>query len=377
MMKQVYAVFLCLVYIVNSQAQSSGPNTGTTTVNETVAGSAGNWTSLGNSTSSDNAYVTGPVLPSNGDYTDRFKITGFGFAIPVTATIQGIEVRVERSVTGGSNINDYEIFLVKNGITQTATNLASSTTWPTTDATVVYGSPTNMWGNTWTPADINNTGFGFAISAKRFQTPTGNNRQPRIDLVTITVHWINPIPVILKDFKAQAVNENKVQLSWLTLTEINTDRFVVEHSTDGQYFSSKLSVAARGNSTTQQFYRLTDHTPVNGINFYRLKEIAISGETAIFETRGIHIGRGNITLLFFGNTSVSRIVLNDLPAFTGNLQLELFNMQGQRVLGKQVAVNDATLVGPLNLHNLTAGNYLLRWRAGEKTGSTTFTLMNQ
>jgi hypothetical protein len=38
--------------------------------------------------------------------------------------------------------------------------------WPTSDAVASYGSNIDLWGTTWTGADVNNARFGVALSAK-------------------------------------------------------------------------------------------------------------------------------------------------------------------------------------------------------------------
>ena len=48
--------------------------------------------------------------------------------------------------------------------TTTSTVFGSgSLTMPTSSSYIVFGSSTDLWGTTWTPADINNSNFGFSI----------------------------------------------------------------------------------------------------------------------------------------------------------------------------------------------------------------------
>jgi hypothetical protein len=96
---------------------------------------------------------------------------GFGFSIPTGATINGIvvtlQVRNYDAQGAGNAARDYIIKIVKNN---TITGTDKSTLAPITpDATFVnrtYGSSTDLWGETWTAADINNSNFGVAYSAE-------------------------------------------------------------------------------------------------------------------------------------------------------------------------------------------------------------------
>ena len=93
-------------------------------------------------------------------------MTNFGFNIPARATINGITATL---VTTGSN-NPYGgagIQLTKNGTTAVGTAPAASSGW--SSGSLVIGSSTNLWGTTWSAADINSANFGLLVQ------PSGQN----------------------------------------------------------------------------------------------------------------------------------------------------------------------------------------------------------
>jgi hypothetical protein len=65
--------------------------------------------------------------------------------------------------------------------------------WPATDAVVTYGGPTDLWGTTWIPADINSSRFGVSIAAQTF-SDFNSTLQARVDTVTIVVYYTPPAP---------------------------------------------------------------------------------------------------------------------------------------------------------------------------------------
>lgn len=93
------------------------------------------------------------------------KTTSYGFAIPSSATIIGIAVTIRRQNAGNVGpIQDGRIRLVKTGTIQ-ATDRSLGASWPISgviDAT--YGGPTDLWGGSWAPSDINNSGFGAVLA---------------------------------------------------------------------------------------------------------------------------------------------------------------------------------------------------------------------
>lgn len=86
----------------------------------------------------------------------------------------------------------------------------------------------------------------------------------------------SPLPVELVTFVGW--NEGDVnQLEWVTASEINNEMFVVERSVDAVDFMEIGSVPGNGTTDVEHTYNLTDETPVNGWNYYRLKQIDFDG----------------------------------------------------------------------------------------------------
>jgi hypothetical protein len=81
----------------------------------------------------------------------------------------------------GLNCSDARVRIVKGG-TIGSTDKASGSAWPGSDAYETYGSSSDLWGETWTDSDINDSGFGMAIAAS-------GTCEARIDHIEITVHY--------------------------------------------------------------------------------------------------------------------------------------------------------------------------------------------
>lgn len=76
------------------------------------------------------------------------------------------------------------------------------------------------------------------------------------------------LPVELVQFTAQP-SGSQVNLQWKTANEINTAKFIAEHSADGIVFTTLNVVAAAG--AGNNFYTTVDFKPYSGNNYYRLK----------------------------------------------------------------------------------------------------------
>lgn len=159
------------------QQVTAGPNDPGATFNDVTFGTVP-WTTPGNAVASDNAYAQ--ASPGGGN-TNYLHANNFNMQIPAPAVIDGIEVAVERRSISGS-IFDARVRIVKGGVVG-ATERASGATWPTTDTVVTYGGVGDLWGETWTAADVNANNFGVVISA------TDSLDTAAIDHVTMTVHY--------------------------------------------------------------------------------------------------------------------------------------------------------------------------------------------
>ncbi|MFH1017074.1 MAG: hypothetical protein V1798_02700 [Pseudomonadota bacterium] len=122
------------------------------------------WSDPDNAQTSDNQYATVEIddatYQSNGLYA-----LNFGFSVPSTATINGIQFDVERKANKKSGMdwmNDFVVFLVAGSI-RTDQDKANAIHWPTTDTYVTYGGSTDLWGQTLTPTDVNGSVFGLYL----------------------------------------------------------------------------------------------------------------------------------------------------------------------------------------------------------------------
>lgn len=103
----------------------------------------------------------------------------------------------------------------------------------------------------------------------------GGTRRPSFQ---VYYSLIVPLPVELTSFDCMS-NKINMQLNWVTATERNCDYFGIERSSDGNNFEEIGRVEGAGNSNSTKKYTYTDENPLIGINYYRLRQVDISGET--------------------------------------------------------------------------------------------------
>jgi hypothetical protein len=182
---------------------TQGPNSPGTMADDSSIGSVA-WSNPNNAKISDNTYTTADDdLDSTSHY---LKATNFGFSVPVNATIDGIVVEVEKNSNSDAfhTILDIKARIVKSDGTIGTTDRSNvGIEWPTTDTYITYGSSSDLWGETWTYSDINNSNFGFALQITG--DASSGTAQARVDHIRITVYYTEAAKTITGVFSMTGV----------------------------------------------------------------------------------------------------------------------------------------------------------------------------
>ena len=232
------------------------------------------WKATGSGKTSDDAYANADL--DDADSTDYLEATKFGFAIPIGATIDGIEVFIERNGQSGA-LKDASVKIIKDGVVG-GTEHKSDASWPAADGVATYGASDDLWGLAWTDANINDdNNFGVAIAVKR-STLTGTKKTANIDNIQIKVHYTVVLPVELLSFTAES-SEKEVEMKWTTASEKDNDFYTIERSGNGTSFTQIAKVDGAGNISTSRNYSWRDTDPLEGVSYYRLVQTDFDGKT--------------------------------------------------------------------------------------------------
>jgi hypothetical protein len=178
-------------------------------------------------------------------------------------------------------------------------------------------------------------------------------------IIAVSVNTItSPLPVKLLAFTGQLV-QNKITLKWTTVSEVNNKQFVIEAGDDGMVFTEIGVVNGKGNSSVPVSYSFDDSRPLtNGKHYYRLKQYDFDGNFVYSSVVLVQVNEEGIySISLYPNPAQKRILVNFSQPLVNNLQLELIDIHGRRLLSKTLTVN-STLI-PIDLPLLTAGMYLI------------------
>jgi hypothetical protein len=168
-----------------------------------------------------------------------------------------------------------------------------------------------------------------------------------------------PIPVPVKLISFTAIpSSSKVELLWSTAFEQDNNHFEIERSPDGNHFSRIGNVNGQGNSVEIRNYSFTDNQPMNGISYYRLKQVDGDGKATYSRIVRVTLERtGNRYIIYPNPASGKEIRVSLDNAASGPVEVQVHGAKGVIHLRRQY-----TGAGTISLeHQLSPGIYIIKF----------------
>lgn len=156
------------------------------------------------------------------------------------------------------------------------------------------------------------------------------------------------VPLKLLSFTAYKQNKT-VQLQWRTENEINTRHFEMERSGDGRVFKNIGNVSAGGSNSN--YYSGIDNSPLNGVNYYRLKMVDKDGIFTYSQIIKINFAQGN-------SVTVQPNPAKDFIVVANAEQYKAFKLVD--INGKEVRHFEKNINNRYNVSGIAKGIYLLQ-----------------
>lgn len=282
------------------------------------------------------------------------NLTGFGFGIPTTASINGITVSIKKHAGASGHIIDNTIRLLIAGV-QSGENKASAASWATSDVVIKYGASNNKWTLTGlTASQINSPSFGVSIQVLN----GASSGAAFIDQVTITVSYNtgSQLPVRFVGFSSKKVASG-MQLTWRVHEEDKLLRYEIERSNNGIKFEKIAVVPAKA----QEEYSYIDLNPISGKSFYRIKGVDIDSKFGYSTVLFLNAGNSEIVFKAFPTLVQNQITVQHDPA-TADTRLIISNQDGRIV--RNINPVKASIETTIDLSALGSGMYLLKFING-------------
>jgi rhamnogalacturonan endolyase len=165
------------------------------------------------------------------------------------------------------------------------------------------------------------------------------------------------LPVKWIFFTAREVN-GKVLLEWNTASETNNLAFTIQRSQDGVSFSTIGSLSGKENSTTISRYTSWDHKPVNGNNYYRIKQVDKDGKSSYTQIVVLNFSDNPAALIISPNP-VSNYVTLQWKTNTQRLQLRVSSVDGKVILRENGSLSQLNRKLNYSIQSWAKGMYIV------------------
>ncbi|MBK8672792.1 MAG: T9SS type A sorting domain-containing protein [Bacteroidetes bacterium] len=181
----------------------------------------------------------------------------------------------------------------------------------------------------------------------------------------------SPLPIELASFTGYH-NADKYEnnLNWVTASEVNSSRFVVEKSLDGASFTYLGEKSGAGNSTTTLNYDFVDTKPALGDNYYRLKMIDKDGTFEYSKIINVNVGvgtAGSQILGIYPNPTHGMLNIRFLSGEKEKFTMRVMNTTGQVVRENTFDFAAGINFIEMNTFDFADGLYILQF-VGENGG---------
>ena len=164
------------------------------------------------------------------------------------------------------------------------------------------------------------------------------------------------LPVEFLSFDVKKLEPRKLLLEWVTLSEVNNDRFEIQRSFDGITFSYINSVRGKGNSNTLQSYSYEDNIDLSNrapFVYYRLKQVDLDGSFDFSDIRHHSLENTNeVKINVYPNPFTEAIQLN---VSDESLSISIFDVKGQKVMHQNYIPGER-----IDLRTLSNGVYQIK-----------------
>jgi len=219
-----------------------------------------------------------------------------------------------------------------------------------------------------TPRMTTITGISVPVGAPfyiRFigNDETGGGSRDEFAVDDIVVDIVSILPVTLTSLEAVEMGKTAM-VKWSTATESGNSHFVVERSQNGRTFAAIGRVDGAGDSYGTINYDFVDQAPANGDNYYRLRQVDLTGEAAVFGPVMVSFQTEGLTA--YPNPVGNRLFVSGATATS---QTTILDLNG-RVLSNGINSGNG-----IATDKLAPGTYLLRVESA--TGTETLRFVKQ
>ncbi|QEK51404.1 T9SS type A sorting domain-containing protein [Pedobacter aquae] len=315
-------------------------------------------------------------------FTSAADIFG-AFRVVISGSNMVTQYRPLDGLVGGvatAQVNTATPYLIKAGLSQVVEVFANSTA---AASSYTYGVntvniPANTYhvyvdgvkyaedfpkaSSTYTQSTINAISFAYS----------GGTTQQTINLSNISVTYPSAtLPVSLTSFTGENTASG-IRLNWKTASEQNNSHFELLRAGEDKNFKFISRISGKGNSDVVQNYSFNDESPLNGNNYYQLKQVDFDGTETIFNQ--LVAVKSSLNNQSFKVSVSEESVLNAhiYASSPTSAKIAVYDMSGRKLFEEQVSLQEGNNIVSKAIPAIQTGVYVARVLANGLNAQTKF-----
>ncbi|MFN3404256.1 MAG: sugar-binding protein [Cytophagaceae bacterium] len=155
----------------------------------------------------------------------------------------------------------------------------------------------------------------------------------------------NPLPVEFINFEGQVIAGN-AELSWITASEINNKKFVIQRSSDLNYWDNIGEITSVRELSATKHYSFVDSNTPSGLSFYRLMQVDFDGNYSYSSI--ITLSHLQPDWSVFPNPFTEELTIRNTAM--EELWIDIFDLSGKLIFSAFLAPGKLDNTFPLNLN---------------------------
>ena len=174
------------------------------------------------------------------------------------------------------------------------------------------------------------------------------------------------LPVKFANVKAYQ-HGSSIKIDWSNLTESNVVNYVVERSANGSSFTAINTIGAARNDGGRADYTSLDVSPLNGVNFYRIRSNELDGKSLYSVIMKVNTKGGVAYITLYPNpVTGGQVSLQTTGLNKGLYTVRIFDAGGQQVFNELMNHNGGAATEVIQLPAaLKRGMYSLQLSGAE------------
>lgn len=172
------------------------------------------------------------------------------------------------------------------------------------------------------------------------------------------------------NFNVSALNASTVMVKWTTEPEMIRYVYTVERSADKNTWTGIEEMMGYQDHTAPNHYNTMDHTPFEGMNYYRIRRTSAGGAQSLSEVREVEMKVSmDHSLAVYPNPVSQLLYIRNLMIYDTDARVELFTASGAWLHTLEIRAGTQQSF-ELPVGHLPQGIYLVRLRVGNGNVTT-------